>query len=136
MGTSIKFKGYPKVGVLGCCSNASNTGALVARAVLEVAKKFSEVGILSFPALAMRVPRQVALVKNKIKNIIVVDGCHQACASKLAESLGLHIRARLNLESDLGIKKRGPFTTFEYREGDYEKVKEALMEEVVKIIAK
>jgi len=132
----MKFKGYPKVGILGCCSNASNTGAIVARAVLEVAKKFSEVGVLSFPALAMGVPRQIALVRNKIKNVIVVDGCHQACASKLAESLGLRVMARLNLESDLGIRKKGPFTTFDYREEDYEKVNKALMRKITEIIMK
>jgi len=129
----IKFKGYPKIGLLGCCSNASNTGALVAKALLEVAREFDEVGILSFPALAMKVPRQVALVKNKIKAIIVVDGCHQACASKLAKSLGLDIRGYINLESDLGIRKKGPFTTFEYSDEDCGKVKNAVMQEVNRV---
>ncbi len=133
MNSHVKFRGYPAIGLLGCCSNASNTGALVSRAFLEVAEKFNDVGILSFPALAMGVPRQVALVRNKIKAIIVVDGCHQACASRLAKSLGLNVRGYINLESDLSIKKKGPFTTFEYDDEDYEKVKNALLEEVNRV---
>lgn len=58
---------------------------------------------------------------------MVIDGCHQACASNIAKSLGIKIDSYINLELDLGIKKKGPFTAFEYDENTYNKVKDAVV---------
>jgi uncharacterized metal-binding protein len=125
---------YPKIGILGCGSNASNSGALVARIALEIANEQNDVGILSLPALANNVPRQVALAKNKIKKIIVIDGCHQSCALKIARSLGIKPDAYVNLELDLGIKKKGPFTTFQYTYDEYVKVRNYIKKQIEELL--
>ena len=115
----------PKIGLLVCGSNASNTGAITAMAALEIAKKYKNVGILSLPSLVNRVARQTWIAR-KIKHIIVMDGCHQECARKVANALPIKYDAYINLEHDLGIKKLGPFTTFDYSDEDVEKVINAI----------
>ncbi len=53
----------PKIGLLVCGSDASNTGAITARVALEIIKENKNVGILSLPALANKIARQVAIAK-------------------------------------------------------------------------
>jgi uncharacterized metal-binding protein len=85
------------------------------------------------PALANNVPRQVVLTKN-IKRLIVVDGCHNRCASKILNQLGISYGSYINLE-DLGIKKLGPFTTLDYTEEELEKVYHALASKVRELLS-
>ncbi len=110
--------------ILPCGSVASNTGVAVTLATLEVVKRGKAVA-LSFPALSNRVKRQLKLAEGF--KIIVVDGCKNECAKRLAESLGLRYEAYLNL-ADLGIKKLGPFSTSECTEKDVEIVKNAILD--------
>lgn len=79
---------------------------------MEVVKELGgeRVGICSLSALANEIPRQVATVKNR-KHLLVIDGCRNACARKVAERLSLHTDSCLNLEEDLKIGKLGPFST-------------------------
>lgn len=44
------------------------------KVALEIIKEHSNIGILSLPALANKIPRQKALAK-QIEKVIVVDGC-------------------------------------------------------------
>jgi uncharacterized metal-binding protein len=67
----------------------------------------------------------VATIKN-LKHLMVVDGCRNACAKKVAEKLSLSRELYLNLEDDLHIAKLGPFTTLQVSVEDVQKVKEAI----------
>jgi hypothetical protein len=59
-----------KIGLLACNSRASNTGELTGAAATEIVREYNDVGILSLPALANGVARQVAMAK-EISHIIV-----------------------------------------------------------------
>ncbi len=121
----------PETGLVVCNSGASNTGQLTGLAALKVVEKLGSdrVGICSLPALANKIPRQVMLVK-EIKRLIVVDGCRNECSRKILDDLGIKYDKYLNLEHDLGIKKLGPFTTMNYSEEDVEKVYSAIMQKI------
>lgn len=114
--------------MLGCNSGGSNAGTLTGIAATEVIKELGSdrVGICSLPALANEIPRQVATVKN-LKHLMVIDGCRNACAKKVAEKLSLSKELYLNLEDDLHIAKLGPFTTLQVSVEDVQKVKEAIL---------
>lgn len=120
----------PEIGLLVCGSNASNTGVITAMAALKIAEKHKDVGILSLPSIANKVARQM-LVAKKMSHIIVIDGCHQECAKKIADAVQIKYDAYLNLEHDLGIKKAGPFTTFDHSASAVEMVINAV-EEILK----
>jgi uncharacterized metal-binding protein len=112
----------PEIGIAICGSWSSNTGIITGLAASKVIEELSDgVGILSLPALANRVPRQVEVTK-RIPHIVVVDGCHNECAKKIFTELGIKIDAYINLEYDLGIKKKGPFTTSQYSFSEVDKV--------------
>ena len=117
----------PSIGLLICNSGASNSGTLTGVASMEVVKELGGegVGICSLPALANEIPRQVATVKN-LKHLIIIDGCRNACAKKVAEKLSLSADGYLNLEEELRIGKLGPFSTFQYSAEEVQKVKEAI----------
>lgn len=118
----------PRVGLFVCFSGASNTGSLTGMAALEVVKRLgsAEVGICSLPALLNHVPRQTTLVR-RIAHLMVIDGCHQSCASRLLADTGFTPELTLNLELDLGIQKQGPFTSLEFTTEDVERVADAII---------
>ncbi len=122
----------PKIGLLICNSGASNSGALVGAAAMQVIKENQQVGILSLPALINRVPRQTLIAK-QIPHIIVIDGCQNSCARKIAKNIGLKFEAYLNLQYDLGIKKLGPFSTLKYSKADIKKVYSEILRKINKI---
>ena len=115
----------PKIGLLICNSGSSNTGTLTGIVAYGIIKEFSDVGIFSLPALANRTPRQVALTK-KVCRFIVIDGCKNECARKIAEDMNIEYDAYLNLEYDVGIEKIGPFSTMDYSVEDMKKVRDAI----------
>ncbi|MGB9699789.1 MAG: putative zinc-binding protein [Thermodesulfobacteriota bacterium] len=121
----------PQIGLLICNSGSSNSGALTGAAALEVVKELDgeQVGICSLPALFHEIPRQVATVRN-LKHLIVIDGCRNECAKKVAEKLSLAKDHYLNLEDNLKITKLGPFSTWSYTLEDVRKVKEAILERI------
>jgi uncharacterized metal-binding protein len=98
---------------------------------MEVVKELGGdlVGICSLPALAHEIPRQVLTVKN-LEHLMVIDGCSNSCAKKVAEKLGLSYGAYLNLEHDFQIKKLGPFSTLRYSGEEVKQVTEAIKERV------
>ena len=117
----IKSK-MQEIGIIACASNASNTGRLAELAQLGLLKRLGEkAGICSLPAIATDVPRQTNLVKS-IPELIVIDGCHNECAKKILNSAKISPSLYINLEHDLGFKKEGPFTTFNYKENDAENI--------------
>ncbi|MGB9592732.1 MAG: putative zinc-binding protein [Anaerolineae bacterium] len=117
----------PNVGIFACFSGGSNTGSLAGMAALEVVRRLGsdQVGICSLPATLNEVPRQSALVK-KIKKIVVVDGCHNACARQLLAGMGINPDVYLNLEQDLGIEKKGPFSSLGFTDSDVRAVADSL----------
>jgi len=121
----------PKIGLLICNSGSSNSGTLTGIASMELVKELGgdRAGICSLPALVHEIPRQVLTVKN-LEHLIVIDGCRNACARKVAEKLSLSKAIYLNLEDDLNIGKLGPFSTFQYSVEDVRKVKEAIRERI------
>jgi len=118
----------PQVGLFACFSGGSNTGSLTGLAALEVVRRLGgeRVGICSLPALLNQVPRQSALVK-KTGKIVVIDGCHNACARQLLAGVGIEPDVYLNLEEHLGIAKSGPFTSLEFTEQQVQAVADALV---------
>ena len=117
----------PKIGLLICNSGSSNSGTLTGIAAMEVVKELGSnlVGICSLPALANEIPRQLSITKS-LKHLVVIDGCSNCCAKKVAEKLDLAYNYYLNLEDDLMMQKAGPFTTLQYSDEDVNKVKEAI----------
>lgn len=124
----------PKVGLIACNSGASNTGTLTGKVAMEIVKEMGDkVGICSLPALANKVPRQTALVK-RIPHLIVIDGCHNECAKRILSILGIDYDVYINLEKDLAIKKKGPFTSFDFIEEELEKTKSYVLEKVKEML--
>jgi len=107
----------PRVGLFACFSGGSNTGSLTGMAALEVMRRLGSdaVGVCSLPAILNEVPRQSGLVR-KIRKIVVMDGCHNACARQLLAGVGIKPDVYLNLENDLGIVKKRPFIGLELEE--------------------
>ena len=125
----------PKIGLVICNSGSSNSGYITGLVATRLLTEFGEnVGVCSLPAIVNRVPRQVAVVK-RIPYIVVIDGCHNRCASKILDKLGIHYHVYMNLE-DLGIKKLGPFTTLKYSEEDLEKVYRVLTSRIKNLLNK
>jgi uncharacterized metal-binding protein len=117
----------PRVGLSICHSGSYNSGTLTGIAAMEAVKELGgdRLGICSLPALAHEIPRQVAIVKN-LGHLVVIDGCRNACARKVAEKLSLSVDGYLNLEDELKIGKLGFFSTLEYSTEDVRRVKEAV----------
>lgn len=120
----------PKIGFLVCNSGSSNTGTLTGIVAYGMIKEFDGIAIFSLPALANRIPKQIALIK-KVPRLIVIDGCKNECAKKIVEQLDIPYATYLNLEADLGIEKIGPFTTMDYSVEDMRKVREAVKQMIV-----
>lgn len=117
----------PEIGVIACNSAASNAGALTGAAAVRLVREWGpeRVGICSLPALCRGIPRQVQIVNN-LRHRVVLDGCANACARSVVERLGIPWSACLNLEEDLHISKRGPFSTLEVSEAEIVRVLDAL----------
>ena len=125
----------PQVGLFACFSGGSNTGSLAGLAALEAVKRMGSdiVGVCSLPALLNEVPRQSALVK-KIGAIIVIDGCHQTCASQLINTKGIIPTVTINIEKDLGIQKLGPFTSLSFTNDQLDIVVSALIQAITSLL--
>ncbi|HEK86088.1 MAG TPA: hypothetical protein ENO29_07020 [Candidatus Aminicenantes bacterium] len=125
---AIKRPNLPRIGLFACFSGGSNTGSLTGLAALEVIRRLGneEAGICSLPALLNQVPRQSDLVR-KIAKIVVIDGCHQSCAKQLLANAGIKPQAYLNLETDLGLMKKGPFSSLDFNDEQIKQVAEAIL---------
>jgi uncharacterized metal-binding protein len=118
----------PKVGLFACFSGGSNTGSLAGMAALEAVRRLGSenVGVCSLPAVLNQVPRQSAMVR-KMETIVVLDGCHQQCARQLLDRAGIKPALYLNIETDLGIQKLGPFTSLSFSDEQVNVVTDALV---------
>jgi uncharacterized metal-binding protein len=128
---SIKITDIPEIGMLACFSGASNYGLLTGLAALNVLKEMGEdvVGICSLPSLSNQVERQIAITK-RLKRLLVIDGCRNSCSKKIADKLGLEYDDYINLETSLGIKKVGSFTTLMYSEGELDTTIKAITQKI------
>jgi len=85
-------------------------------------------GSFSRPAIAAESKPHVGIAE-RARKLIVINGCQNECAKKIAENLGIlgiSYDAYLNLEYDLGIEKIGSFTTLQYSHDDVERVNESI----------
>jgi len=123
-----KKMALPKVGLFACFSGGSNTGSLTGMAALEVVRRLGNetVGICSLPAVLNQVPRQSALVQ-QIERLVVMDGCHNACARQLLAEVGIVPDVYLNLETDLHLSKLGPFSSLEFTDEEISRVVDAVL---------
>jgi len=118
----------PKVGLFACFSGGSNTGSLTGMAALEAVRRLGNetVGICSLPAVLNQVPRQSALVK-QMENLMVIDGCRNACARHLLAEKGIVSDVYLNLETDLHLTKQGPFSSLAFTDDEVKRVADAII---------
>jgi uncharacterized metal-binding protein len=118
----------PKVGLFACFSGGSNTGSLAGMAALEAVRRLGNetVGICSLPAVLNQVPRQSALVK-QMENLMVIDGCQNACARQLLADKGIVPDVYLNLETDLHLTKQGPFSSLAFTDDEVKRVADAII---------
>jgi len=88
----------PKVRLFAFFSGGSNSGSLTGLAALEAVRRLGNetVGVCSLPAVLNQVPRQSGLVK-QMEYLIVIDGCHNACARQLLADKGIVPDVYLNL---------------------------------------
>ena len=123
-----KKMALPKVGLFACFSGGSNTGSLTGMAALEVVRRLGNetVDICSLPAVLNQVPRQSALVQ-QIERLVVMDGCHNACARQLLAEVGIVPDVYLNLETDLHLSKLGPFSSLEFTDEEISRVVDAVL---------
>ena len=121
----------PETCIIACNSLASNTGTIVGISVLRVYKMFQDkIGICSLPALVNEVPRQTLLVRKRIKHIIAIDECRQQCVKNILKRLKIKPDIYINVEKDLGIKKKGPFTSLDYTNEEVNKVVSSLLRKI------
>ena len=118
----------PKVGLFACFSGGSNSGSLAGIAALEAVRRLGNetVGICSLPAVLNRVPRQSALVK-QMENLMVIDGCRNACARHLLAEKGIVPDVYLNLEENLHLTKQGPFSSLAFTDDEVKRVADAII---------
>ncbi len=118
----------PRIGLFICGSCASNTGSLTGMAALEAVRRLGAetVGICSLPALLNNVPRQAALIK-KLEKLVVIDGCHSECARRLLAQVDIVPDSYLNLERDLHLRKRGPFTSLDFTSAEIQQAADAII---------
>jgi len=123
-----KKTGLPRVGLFVCFSGSSNAGTLTGLAALEVTRRLGNetVSICSLPAVLNDVPRQSAMIR-QIEKLMVIDGCHQACAKHLLAKKRIVPQAYLNLETDLHLNKLGPFTSLAFTDEEVKRVAEAII---------
>jgi len=118
----------PKVGLFACFSGGSNTGSLTGMAALEVVRRLGDekVGVCSLPAILNEVPRQSAMIR-QIEKLLVIDGCHNACARQLLADKGIVPDVYLNLETDLHLTKQGPFSSLAFTADEVNLVADAII---------
>jgi uncharacterized metal-binding protein len=123
-----KKMALPKVGLFACFSGSSNSGSLTGMAALEVVRRLGNiaVGICSLPAVLNQVSRQSALIK-QLEHLIVIDGCHNACAKLLLADKGIVPDVYLNLEENLHLAKQGPFTSLAFTDDEVKRVADAIV---------
>jgi len=97
----------PKIGFLVCNSGSSNTGTLTGIVAYGMIKEFDGIAIFSLPALANRIPKQIALIK-KVPRLIVIDGCKNECAKKNCGTIGYPLRDLFEFGSGSRDRKNWP----------------------------
>ena len=125
-----KEKGVPENAVFCCFGCMSSVGTLTGVAMLEAYRRLDKEknGLFCTSAIAAGVPKHRKTTA-QAKAIIAIDGCYNKCTTKILERDGLRIDRHLNLLSDLGIPKLGPFRPFDYSQEDLDRT----VSEIVKL---
>lgn len=118
----------PKVGLFACFSGGSNSASLAGLAALEAVRRpgSETVGICSLPVVMNQVPRQSALLR-QIENLMVIDGCRNACARHLLVEKDIEPDVYLNLETDLSLAKQGPLNSPAFTDDEVKRVADAIV---------
>ena len=97
-------------------------------AAFEVVRRLAHetVGICSLPAILNQVRRQSALMQH-VESLMVIDGCHNACAKHLLADKGILPDVYLNLEENLHLTKQGPFSSLAFTNDDVNLVADAII---------
>jgi len=105
----------------------SSVGELTKEASFEVMKRLGpqEVGMGCVSALAAGVPKHFRTMQS-LEKVLVIDGCPNACARRIAEEKGAKMDGYVNLGKDLGIEKKGPFKPLSYSQEDADRAVEAI----------
>jgi uncharacterized metal-binding protein len=125
-----KEEHVPKNAIFCCFGCMSSVGTLTGVAMLEAYKKLDKekTGLFCTSAIAAGVAKHRKTTE-RVKKIIVIDGCYNKCAKTILEKDGFKIDRYLNLLLDLKIPKLGPFKPFDYSKDDLEKA----VNEIIKI---
>jgi len=86
------------------CAGAAYSGQVANRAGVEVMKKRGLGQLFCITALAAEQPDKLQRARDAACRV-VIDGCEDACARKIAEKAGLPVDAHL-VVTDLGIEKQ------------------------------
>jgi len=99
-----------------CFGGMSNVGTLTGLAALEAVKQAGpdKAAIFCLGGLPTGAPTVLDKTQ-RVKRIVVVDGCQLNCARKIVEAAGFAPHAALTLVDDCGIKKGPPS---QYSAGD------------------
>ena len=124
----------PRVGLLYCGGAMSSAGELTAIAAFEVLNRLGSeiVGMGCVSALAAGVPKHFRTMES-LGKVLVIDGCPNSCAFKIAEQKNLEIDGYINLGKDLKIKKIGPFKPLAYSQEDLERAVEAIIAKIQEV---
>ena len=125
-----KEEHVPENAIFCCFGCMSSVGTLTGVAALEAYRKLDKEksGLFCTSAIAAGVPKHRKTTE-QAKTIIAIDGCYNKCTRKVLERDGIRIDKYLNLLSDLGIPKLGPFRPFDYSQEDLDQT----VNEIVKL---
>jgi len=114
--------------IILACDGAASVGQVGQEVAVKLTREVEGARMCCITAIAAESKPHVGIAE-RARKLIVINGCQNECAKKIAENLGIlgiSYDAYLNLEYDLGIEKIGPFTTLQYSHDDVERVNESI----------
>jgi uncharacterized metal-binding protein len=101
--------GVPDNALFVCFGGMSNVGTLTGLAALEAVKQAGpdKAAIFCLGGLPTGAPTVLDKTQ-RVKRIVVVDGCPLNCARKIVEAAGFTPHTAITLVDDCGIKKGSP----------------------------
>ena len=114
--------------IILACDGAASVGQVGQEVAVKLTREVEGARMCCITAIAAESKPHVGIAE-RARKLIVINGCQNECAKKIAENLGIlgiSYDAYLNLEYDLGIEKIGSFTTLQYSHDDVERVNESI----------
>jgi len=114
--------------IILACDGAASVGQVGQEVAVKLTREVEGARMCCIAAIAAESKPHVGIAE-RARKLIVINGCQNECAKKIAENLGIlgiSYDAYLNLEYDLGIEKMGSFTTLQYSHDDVERVNESI----------